>query len=203
MHAWRVHPAKESEPPRAPVGDADLVAAARVDRRAFAPLYERYCDDLLRYCFYCLGDWDDAADAAQQVFTNAMAGLSHFTDRDDSFRPWLFRIAHNEVCTRQQQHSRRPQRPLLDAALVVDHAPSPEDLAIAADEHERVRQLLAHLAPERRRICELRFAGLRDREIAAILDKSEGAVRTTQFRAIAQLHDLLGIGLTQTGNTDV
>jgi RNA polymerase sigma-70 factor (ECF subfamily) len=203
MHAWRVYPAKESEPPRAPVGDADLVAAARVDRRSFAPLYERYCDDLLRYCFYCLGDWDDAADAAQQVFANAMAGLSNFTDRDDSFRPWLFRIAHNEVCTRQQQLSRRPQRPLLDAALVVDHAPSPEDLAIAADEHERVRQLLAHLAPDRRRICELRFAGLRDREIAVILDKSEGAVRTTQFRAIAQLRGLLGIGLTQTGNTDV
>src|SRR5215213_3921189 len=132
MRAWRVHPAKESEPPRAPAGGAALVAAARVDRRAFAPLYERYCDDLLRYCFYCLGDWDDAADAAQQVFANAMAGLSHFTDRDDSFRPWLFRIAHNEVCTRQQQRSRRPQRPLLDAALVVDYAPSPEDLAIAA-----------------------------------------------------------------------
>ena len=132
-----------------------------------------------------------------------MAGLSHFTDRDDSFRPWLFRIAHNEVCTRQLQHSRRPQHPLLDAALVVDHAPSPEDLAIAADEHERVRQLLAHLTPDRRRICELRFAGLRDREIAAILDKSERAVRTTQFRVIAQLRDLLGTGLTQTGNTDV
>jgi RNA polymerase sigma-70 factor, ECF subfamily len=202
MRTWRVHSATGSTSPPLPAVDAELVAAARINSRAFAPLYERYCDDLLRYCFYCLGDWNDAADATQQIFADAMTGLSHFTDRGDSFRPWLFRIAHNEVCTRQQQHSRRPQRPLLDAALVVDHAPSPEDLAIAADEHERVRQLLTHLAPDRRRICELRFAGLRDREIAAILHKSEGAVRTAQFRAIAQLRQLLGTSLAGTGNAD-
>jgi hypothetical protein len=47
-----------------------LVAAARIDSRAFAPLYERYCHDLLRYYFYCLGDWNDAAGAAQQIFAD-------------------------------------------------------------------------------------------------------------------------------------
>ena len=202
MRSWRGQLAASSQPSPLPAGDADLVAAARIDRRAFAALYQRYCDDLLRSCFYCLGDWDDAADAAQQVFADAMVGLTHFTDRGDSFRPWLFRIAHNEVCTRQLQHARRPRCPLLDATVVRDPTPSPEELAIAADDHERVRRLLEQLAPDRRRVCELRFAGLRDREIAAILGKREGAVRTTQFRAITQLRDLLGAGLTPPGSTD-
>lgn len=185
-----------------PVRDTELVIAAQIDRRAFGALYERYCDDLLRYCFYCLGNWDDAADAAQQVFADALAGLSHFTDRGDSFRPWLFRIAHNEVCTRQQQRSRRPQSPLVDTLMVIDPTPSPEDLAIAGDDHERLHRLLEHLPLDRRRVCELRFAGLRDREIAAILGKSEGAVRTTHFRAIAQLRQLLGTSHTGTGTTN-
>ncbi len=174
-------------------GDAELVAAARLDRQAFAPLYERYRDDLLRYCYYCLGNWEDAADATQQIFANAFAGLPRFIDHDNSFRPWLFRIAHNELCTRQQQRARRPQSQIDDAAEIVDRAPSPEDLAIAADDHQRLRLLLAQLPVDRRRVCELRFAGLKDREIAAILGKSEGAVRVAQSRAVSQLRVLMGI----------
>lgn len=182
--------------------DADLVAAARLDRGAFAPLYERYRDDLLRYTFYCLGDWDDAADATQQIFVNAMAGLPRFVDRGDSFRAWLFRIAHNEVITRGQRRARQPRSPLIEGAEVIDRAPSPEELAIAADDHQRLWLLLDHLPPDRRRVCELRFAGLNDREIAAILGKNAGAVRTAQSRAIAQLRDLMGVTRTTSREND-
>ena len=203
MSAQRIQSRAETQPTSPLTSDAALAAAARLDRRAFAPLYERYRDDVLRYCFYCLGDWDEAADAAQQVFANAMAGLPRFIDRGDSFRPWLFRIAHNEVCTRQTRRSHRPQQQIEDAAELVDPAPSPEELAIAADDHQRLRLLLGRLPPDRRRVCELRFAGLTDKEIAPILGKSEGAVRTAQSRAIAQLRDLLGVGLAPTGGHDV
>jgi RNA polymerase sigma-70 factor, ECF subfamily len=197
MHVGRVHPAQAST-----LGlptDAALVAAARLVPAAFEPLYARYRDDVLRYCFYCLGDWEEAADAAQQVFTDAIAGLPRFVERGDSFRSWLFRIAHNEVCTRQQRQVRQPQRPLTDAQVVVDQGPSPEVLAIAADDHERLWLVIASLPPDRRRVCELRLAGLTDTEIARILGKSHGAVRTAQSRAVSQLRDLLGIGLARAG----
>jgi RNA polymerase sigma-70 factor, ECF subfamily len=198
MRVWRNHAAETIEADTTAT-DAALVAAARVDRLAFGPLYERYRDDLLRYCFYCLGDWDDAADATQQVFANALAGLSRFVDRDDSFRPWLFRIAHNEVLARQQRRARRPQRPLLDAAEIVDGGPSPEDLAITADTHQQLRLLLAQLPLEQRSVCALRLAGLRDQEIAAILGKRAGAVRTAQSRAVVHLRELMGITQARTG----
>ena len=120
MRALSVQPGMEHQRVPAGDGDADLVAAARRERRAFAPLYERYRDDVLRYCFYRLGDWDDAADAAQQIFANALAALPRFVDRGDTFRPWLFRIAHNEVCSRQVRRSRRPQSALQDAGEIVD-----------------------------------------------------------------------------------
>ena len=198
MRRWRVRSGEGSE---APPGDAEFVLAARDDRCAFGRLYERYRDDLLRYCYYCLGDWDDAADATQQVFANAMAGLTAFVDRGDSFRPWIFRIAHNEVLTRQQRRARRPQRQLSDVAEVVDQAPSPEALAIAADDHRRLWILLEQLPPDRQRVCELRFAGLTDREIAAVLGKSHGAVRVTQSRAVAQLRELMRVELAPTGGS--
>src|SRR5687767_11861893 len=202
MHAARIRPRAEHLSSPAFPSDAALVADARVDRHAFAPLYERYRDDVLRYTFYCLGDWEEAADAAQQIFANAMAGLPRFIDRGDSFRPWLFRIAHNEVCTRQRGRSRRPQNQLHDADDMADPAPSPEEVAIAADDHARLRALLAHLPPARRQVCELRIAGLTDKEIAHILGKSDGAVRTAQSRAVAQLRDLLGVGLAHSERTE-
>jgi RNA polymerase sigma-70 factor (ECF subfamily) len=117
--------------------------------------------------------------------------LPRFEDRGNSFRHWLFRIAHNEVSSRQKQRARRPQSVLDTAYEIADRSPSPEDLAIAADDHRRLWLLLEQLPPDRRKVCELRFAGLKDREIAAILGKSEGAVRTAQSRAVAQLRGLL------------
>lgn len=189
-------------PPGVAATDAALIAAARSDTRAFGALYERYRDDLLRYTYYCLGDWDKAADATQQTFANAMAGLPRFVDRGDSFRPWLFRIAHNEVCTRQKRRRLRAHIPLADAGDIADAAPSPEDMVITADDHARLRVLLAHLSPERRQICELRFAGLTSRDIAHILGKSEGAVRVAQSRAVAQLRDLMGVPPARTGDRD-
>src|SRR5215213_402888 len=132
MRGWRrsQHP-RDGKPPGHRSGDADLVVAAQRDRRAFAPLYERYQDDLLRYAFYGLGDWDDAADASQQVFANALATLGSFQDRGDSFRGWLFPIAHQEVGARQQRRTRHAEGPLTDDDVIADVAPTPEDLAIA------------------------------------------------------------------------
>ena len=63
MRYWpRTRPAGEGGTETIRLGDPELVIAARADHPAFAPLYERYRDDLLRYCHVCLGDWDDAAD---------------------------------------------------------------------------------------------------------------------------------------------
>ena len=183
-------------------GDAELVVAAQLNRRAFAPLYERYQDDLLRYCFYCLGDWDEAADATQQIFANALAKLAYFRDRGDSFRGWLFTIAHHEVGARRQRRIRRAEGPLTEGDEVADPAPTPEELAIATDDHRRLRALLAQLPPGRRRVCELRLADLTDREIAGILGMTEGAVRTAQSRAVEQLRDLMGVTATRTGGRD-
>jgi RNA polymerase sigma factor (sigma-70 family) len=54
-----------------------------------------------------------------------------------------------------------------------------------------VWEALAQLSEEHRRIVELRLAGLTDREIAAALGKSHGAIRMSQMRAVRRLRALL------------
>jgi RNA polymerase sigma-70 factor (ECF subfamily) len=168
--------------------DETLVAQAQRDRAAFVHLYRRYATRVYRYCDRALGDRMAAEEVTQTVFLRALAALPGCRDGRD-FRPWLFAIAHNAIAD-----ARRARRPLvsLDATIdLADPAASPEELALAAVERREITVLLARLPAEERALVELRLAGLRDKEIAHILGRTPGAVRTAQYRAVQHLRILL------------
>ncbi|MFN8593714.1 MAG: sigma-70 family RNA polymerase sigma factor [Thermomicrobiales bacterium] len=180
-------------PPGADSGSGDedgaLVLAAQRDPRAFGDLYLRYVTPIYRYCYRRLGTKEAAEDAASLVFTKALAGLAHYRAQGPSFRAWLFAIAHNVVVDVQ-----RGARPALSIDHVTDQpdaAPGPEPTALSLEERRKVEQLLRQLAPDQRRVIELRLAGLTTEEIAVALGRNQGAVRATQFRAVKRLQALL------------
>jgi len=176
-----------------PTTDAVLIAHAQHDRRAFEPLYHRYFDAIFRFCYYRLGDWQEAEDAAGDVFANAIANLARFRsdEREDGFRCWLFTIARNVVSNRRRDHARHPWQPLDAAESILDEAASPEETAIAADDHRTLLALLAQLKPDQRDLLELRLVGLNDAQIARILGRSHDAVRKEQSRTISTLRSLV------------
>lgn len=176
--------------------EAAWVARAQVDPVAFAPLYAVYLDPVYRYCHARLGTKEAAEDATSLVFAKALAALPRFRpwDRAESFRSWLFTIAYRVVT--DDYRSRRPTAPLDAAAEVPDAEPSPEEYALVADERRTLHATLARLAPDQRRVVELRLAGLTDQEIAEVLGRSHGAVRMIQFRAVARLRTLFGVAPT-------
>jgi RNA polymerase sigma-70 factor (ECF subfamily) len=171
--------------------DAALVICARDDPDAFGVLYERHHDRLVRYCYYRLGDWSDAEDAANESFTNAFIRLPSFDDRGDGFSPWLFRIAHNEIVDRYRRRSVRAEVPISAAVLRADPGPYLDEAITAMDAHDRVFALLRDLpTDDQRRVIELRLAGLTGAEIAAVLGKRHDAVRQLQGRAMEHLRTL-------------
>ena len=169
--------------------DEALVTLALHDRQVFGLLYDRYVDPIYRYCHGRLGEREDAEDATSLVFARALAALP--TQRGDSFRSWLFAIAHNVVLNaRRDGVSDRP----LDAALkVLDPSPTVEDQAAVADRRRSVSDALTHLPEEQRRVVELRLAGFTGPEVATTLGRSHDSVRTTQRRALTGLRVLLGV----------
>ncbi len=169
--------------------DAVLVAAAQADGVAFAHLFDRYWEAVFRFCYYRLGDWPEAEDAASQVFTNAFAALPRFrpAEHDDAFRSWLFTIAYRIVSNARRRHGRHRDRPLDERLDWVDPTPSPEETALAMDDHRRLYLLLAELPPEQRELLELRLAGLTAVEIARVLGRSHDAIRAAESRAVKRL----------------
>lgn len=169
--------------------DARLVLMAQADARAFAPLYGRYADPVYRYCYRKLGNPDLAADATAQVFVQALAALRRYRPEGNSFRAWIFTIAHNVIV--DHFRARRPVAPIAAAAHVPTAEPSPEETMLRHEAGSTVRALLATLPPEQRQILELRLAGLTGGEIATVLGRTPGAVRVAQARAFARLRERL------------
>ena len=185
---WQPAAAVEA-PPTENELDRAMVARARHDPRAFAPLYDRYLDPIYRYCYRRLGTREAAEDATSAIFARALAALPSY--RDGSFRAWLFVIAHNIVIDTHRR--RRPEQPLADAYEPVDREPTPEEAALASDAQRSVRALLEVLPKDQRRVLELRMAGLTGAEIARVLNRSVAAVKMLQLRAMTRLRGELGI----------
>jgi RNA polymerase sigma-70 factor, ECF subfamily len=178
--------------------EAGLVALAQRDPHAFAPLYARYFEVIYRYCYRRLGSAEAAADATSQTFAKALAAVA--TCRAETFRAWLFAIAHNVLT--DGYRNRQFDQPLERAAEIADAAPSPEDLAVLAEERSTLTGLLVRLQPEQRQILELRLAGLTSKEIAAVLGRTPNAIDQAQFRAVNRLRSLLAASVHDRGTEE-
>lgn len=178
--------------------DAELARAVQHDPQAFTALYARYVDPVYRYCYRRLGSREAAEDATSLIFTNALAAMPRYRPERSSFRSWVFAIAHNVVV--DAHRAARPTEPI-DAILGhEDQDMGPEAALLAAEQQRTLRGLLAQIAPDQRRVLELRLAGLTTAEIASALGRNPGAVRAIQCRAASRLRDLLG---SDTGRREV
>lgn len=192
--AKRLSPSRErgpADPDEHEADDAEIVARAHLDRRAFSPLYARYVDRVYRYCHRRLGTREAAEDATAAVFTNALAGLAGF--RGGSFAAWLFAIAHN-VCLNAGR--RRPDLPLTAADDLPTHdlAAAPEAAALAAEERRTLHGLLAGLPPDQRRVVDLRLSGPTGAEIAEAMGRTLPSIKMLQARAFARMRAAYAAG---------
>jgi RNA polymerase sigma-70 factor, ECF subfamily len=174
--------------------DEAIMRAARHDRSAFAPIYERYVDPIYRFCYRRLGDQGAAEDATSRIFERAIKALPRY--RSGSVRAWLFTIARNTITDLYRQQ--RPVKSLDGSWEMPDRQPGPEAEAIANDQAVWVRTLLDHLNPDQRAVIELRLAGLSNLEISEVLGKSHTNVRVVTYRALRKLRAVIEAEQMQT-----
>ena len=138
---------------------------------------------------------EDPDGSANDVMLRAFTSLERFSGDEDRFRSWVFTIAHHLVVDERRRMSRRPRSSPLEAA-----GSEPGEPELAAETHalislgdDRVRKLLAALAPDQRDVVLLRIvADLSIEDTAAALGKRPGAVKALQHRAMRSLRNKLG-----------
>lgn len=197
MHAAAKQPADEANCPQssAAADDAALVALARRDPQAFGALYERYVGKIYSYLYYRTGNAHDAEDLTARVFQRALANLDRYTSRGLLFSAWLYRIAHNLLANWHRDQGRRQHLPLTDATLAdlpTLRADAPEAVAERRQERAALLAAIRRLPEERQQLVLLKFVDrLSNAEIGAILNRSEGAVKSLYHRTLLALRDEL------------
>jgi RNA polymerase sigma-70 factor (ECF subfamily) len=165
--------------------DADerlQIEAAQKDPAKFGELYERHFERVYAFVARRVRDRTVAEDVTAEVFHKAFAGLPRFEFVGAPFAAWLLRIAANALADR----SRRATREVPGA----EHAPEPriEPDADASDRRADLFRFVNGLPTDQRRVIVERFIEQRSiRDIAGRLNKTEGAVKQLQFRALQSL----------------
>src|SRR5713101_2985740 len=168
--------------------EALLVERAKSDADAFGILYDRHVDGIYRFVRARLGNAAAAEDVTAEVFLKALRGISRYRDTGRPFSCWLYRIAANAVADhfRHDPASRELSEELPDTATQVE-ATAIRRLAV-----EDLWRLVERLPPQQRLAMTLRFRDDRSaREAAAVMGKSEAAVKLLIYRAVGRLRSEL------------
>lgn len=160
----------------------------------FTRYYEEHKKTIFNYILYRTGfDRDVAEDLTSEIFLKAYRAFDSY-DRKRSFKTWVFAIAHNHLVN--YYAAKKNVLPLEEAIEVVKEVPATENL----DEKmlvSKILHLVSKLPEAQRELVTLRYVNdLSHEEIARIVGKEEGAVRTALSRAIATLRDEYNIHFT-------
>jgi RNA polymerase sigma-70 factor, ECF subfamily len=157
------------------------------DREALEELYLLHFDRIYSYLHLSVGNRHDAEDLTTQTFLRMLEAIGRFRWQSVPFSAWLFRIAHNlamdhfRARRRVQTEEEVPELPGAEES-------SAEDQAFDSLGRAGMLQLIEGLSAEQRQVLTLKFLfGFANAEVAGILGKTEGAVKSLQHRALASL----------------
>lgn len=172
--------------------DNALVELAKQDKEAFGELYERYFDKIYNYIYYRTGNQHDAEDLSAKVFYRALSHIETYVDKGVPFQAWLYRIAHNLVANFHRDKGRRKVIPLDDYVAHSLKSEAPDRQVEANEEQDHLLDAIRHLPAERQELLILKFIEQKSNaEIGAIMERTEGAIKSLYHRTLLALRDEL------------
>ncbi len=176
-----VFTATRGAPASATATNLEIELLKKRDSNAWANLFEREHPLVFRAVLAQAGNHQAAEDITAQVFLEAMEGIGRYRDRGKPFRAWLLAIARHRSLDWHRRRHREDHE--------VDFEPAtagPEsELSVALE-------AMALLTPEQRQVVHLRFVeGYPIEDVARLVNRSPGAVKALQHRALDRLRTIL------------
>jgi RNA polymerase sigma-70 factor, ECF subfamily len=171
--------------------EAELVERLKAcDEGAVRQVYRLHADAIYRYALYQSGNSSLAEDVAGEVFVRMMESIGSYKYRGSPISAWLYRIARNLIIDHQRRGGRfQPLEEGYDLTLISDN---PIELAERQLSWAELREALAELTDDQRQVIILKFIeNLENREVAEVIGKSEGSVKSLQHRALRRLRRVL------------
>jgi RNA polymerase sigma-70 factor, ECF subfamily len=180
--------AAAADRPDAPHRVRRLVERAQQgDRDALEELYLLHFDRIYSYLHMSVGNRHDAEDLTTQTFLKMLESIGKFRFQAAPFSAWLFRIAHNLA----MDHFRASRRWQPEEEVPEPHGSeqvSAEEEALHSIGRKSMLELIDGLSHEQQQVLTLKFVfNFGNGEVATILGKTEGAIKSLQHRALVSL----------------
>jgi RNA polymerase sigma-70 factor (ECF subfamily) len=169
----------------------ELIRRAQThDVTAISELYARYAELVVRYLLVRVADPELAQDLTQEVFIKIIGGIARFEYRDEkAFLGWIYTIAANMLHS-YQRRQRIVATPLAACSELVDQR-SQNDVSMVTERVD-LQFAFGQLTYDQQRVLALRFfADLSSSEVAGLLQRSEGAIKSMQYRALRTLQKIM------------
>jgi RNA polymerase sigma-70 factor, ECF subfamily len=164
-----------------------------VSAKAKADLFYRYAPTLFAYLRQHTASREDAEDLLHEIFVAALQWEPFDRLSATGQEKWLWRVARNKVADTHRQNLRKPSLSLdsLVDQLYADEKQSPEYMLMRHEEYARLRAALEQLPTVQQEALRLRFGNeLSCAEVAKVLGKREGALRSMLSRAVSRLRTI-------------
>jgi RNA polymerase sigma-70 factor (ECF subfamily) len=166
--------------------ELEEIAAAIHNPKAFEPLYKRHFPAIYSYIRKATGQSDLSADLTSDVFCSALLNLKQFKTTTFGIRPWLFKIALNQLRMHFRKSSKAMHIPIseehLKSLVFNDQKVESNDLKRLLAAH------LSQLSEEEQEVIQLRFvAECTFKELGVILNISEDAAKMRMSRLLEKL----------------
>jgi len=151
--------------------------------------YNQFKDKIYNYFLYRIGfDKALAEDLTSEVFIKAFKNFGSF-DKSKKFQSWIYAIAHNHLVNYYGQSAKIT----ISIEIVEDYLPEEDNnQAEVKYEAERVMKVIDSMNATDREVLRLKFIDeLSNQEIAEVLEKEEGAIRTQISRSLNRLRQIL------------
>ena len=163
--------------------------AQKGDTEAFGKIYDVLVKPVYRYIYYRVNK-HIAEDLTEETFLKAWQNLSKYKAGKHPFSAWVFRIAHNLVCDYYRKNETAFEINENMADTTKNASPSYQ-LNLKFNE-VKLQKAINKLPENYQQVILLKYINEEENAvIAKVIGKSEGTVRTLQFRALEKLRSLL------------
>ncbi len=180
------------------IDDYELVRSFQNgDTEAFNTLVLKYQNRIAKLIYRHIHDAETTKDLCQEVFLKVYKSLSKFKG-NSAFYSWLYRIAMNSCIDYVRQQNRRKTIGLDDLEggteefLLISKQPSPSHLIEMEELGDIIDKAVNQLPPKQQQVFRLRYEKkLQIKEVAVLINRSEGTVKTHLHHAHRRLRGLL------------
>lgn len=171
------------------------IRRAQENPQEFAPIYNRYYNEIFVYISKRIEDLDVVADITSRTFTNCLTNLHKFKFMGVPFSAWLYKIAINEVRLFFRARKNYPRSISISENEFKELQEETIEDDQYGDAYKILPQLLGHLSEAELQMIELRFFEKKSfKEIGFVMGLTEVNAKVKTYRILKKLK---GIALKQ------